>query len=238
MRLAFISDIHGNATALEAVLKDIEQQKVDKIFVLGDLCYRGLEPQRSLDLIKSLDTDVIKGNADEWAVRGVQQGEVPENARAMMNQEQEWIFSKLDKESIDYLKNLPTELNLEYNNTRIHAFHATPNSLFKVVQPSDPDEILREKLMQKEKDIFIYAHIHKPSIRYMDGKCLINTGSVGLPFDGLPHASYAFIEINEEAVETSIRRVQYDVDHVISQFETSDYPNKEKLINMLESASN
>ena len=80
MKLAFISDIHGNATALDAVLQDIKNKNVDKVYVLGDICYRGLEPQRSLELVQSLHTDVIKGNADEWVVRGVQQGEVPDPA--------------------------------------------------------------------------------------------------------------------------------------------------------------
>ena len=110
MKLAFISDIHGNATALDAVLQDIKNKNVDKVYVLGDICYRGPEPQRSLDLVQSLHTDVIKGNADEWVVRGVQQGEVPDPALEMMNKERDWIVSHLESDSIEYLKNLPTEL--------------------------------------------------------------------------------------------------------------------------------
>ena len=78
LKLAFISDIHGNAVALDAVLKDMKEKNVEKVFVLGDLCYRGTEPKRSLELVKSLNCDVIKGNADEWVVRGVREGEVPD----------------------------------------------------------------------------------------------------------------------------------------------------------------
>ena len=69
MRIAFISDIHGNANALDAVLGDIQNRNVEKVYCLGDIAYRGPEPQRSVDLIQSLDTFVIKGNADEWVVR-------------------------------------------------------------------------------------------------------------------------------------------------------------------------
>lgn len=69
MRIAFISDIHGNANALDAVLEDINEKNVDKVYVLGDICYRGSEPQRSQDLVRSLDTGVIKGNADEYGER-------------------------------------------------------------------------------------------------------------------------------------------------------------------------
>ena len=74
MKMAFISDIHGNANALDAVLEDIKNRQVEKVYCLGDIAYRGPEPQRSVELIRSLDTFVIKGNADEWVVRGVQAG--------------------------------------------------------------------------------------------------------------------------------------------------------------------
>ncbi len=185
MRIAFISDIHGNAIALEAVLRDIQDKAADKIYVLGDICYRGPEPKRAIDLVRSLNTDVIKGNADEWVVRGVREGEVAASAFEMMNKERDWIFSQLDEDSIQYLKELPTELNLQFEQVKIHAFHATPNSLFDVVLPFESDEALKEKMMSNEADMYIYAHIHKPFIRYIEGKCLINIGSVGLPFDGL-----------------------------------------------------
>lgn len=236
MRLAFISDIHGNATALESVLQDIKRQNIDEVYVLGDLCYRGPEPLASLNLVQSLDTKVIKGNADEWVVRGVREGEVPDEAYNMMNKERDWIVEKLDDESIDYLKNLPTELQLECNAKKIHAFHATPTSLFDVVLPDASDDILKEKMMSNEADVFIYGHIHKPYIKFINGKCIINTGSVGLPFDGLNKPSYAIVEIENDKIEAKIIRVDYEVDTVIKQFNESDYPNKKLLINMLAEA--
>src|SRR5690606_32088247 len=185
MKLSFLYDINGNAVALDAVIQDIQVNNVDKIYVVGDICYRGPEPQRSLELVRSLNCDVIKGNADEWVVRGVHQGEVPDQALDMMNQERDWIFSQLDQESIDYLEQLPTELTIETEGIKIHAFHATPNSLFDIVPPFESDEGINDRLMVKEADLYIYAHIHKPYIRYINGKCVINIGSVGLPFDGV-----------------------------------------------------
>lgn len=236
MRLAFISDIHGNAIALEAVLNDIRQKSVDKVFVLGDLCFRGPEPKRSLQLVRSLDTDVIKGNADEWVVRGVRSGEVPDNALEIMNKERDWTFSQLDEESIEYLKNLPTELMLEFDHLMIHVFHATPESLFEVVLPSESDQVLVEKMMGKEASIYIYAHIHNPYIRYINGKCIVNIGSVGLPFDGLTKPSYALLDLEEDCVQISIVRVNYDINKVIQQYNDSDYPNSEQMIMILSKA--
>lgn len=237
MRIAFISDIHGNAVALEAVLADLRKKSVDEVFVLGDICFRGPEPKRSLEIIQALNTDVIKGNADEWIVRGIHKGEVPKESLSMMNKERDWTVSKLNHHQLDYLKELPTELNLEYGDIKIHAFHATPNSLFDNVPPSAPDEKLEEQLMINEATIYIYAHIHKPYIRFLHGKCVINTGSVGLPFDGISRSSYVLIDLLADHVEASIVRVTYDIDKVVQQFANEDYPNNEFIIDVLKNGS-
>src|SRR5690625_4680087 len=236
MRLAFIADIHGNAVALESVLNDIQKKSVDKIYVLGDLCYRGPEPQRTLDLIRSLETEVIKGNADEWIVRGNKEGEVPEQVYQIMNAERNWAVSNLNEDSIAYLKGLPTNLNLEFGRVKIQAFHATPNSLFETVQPFDRDGIIQEKFFLQEADIYIFAHIHKSFIRYINGKSVINTGSVSLPFDGINTSSYLLIDIGENYLKTSIIRVEYDVNKVIQQLKELNYPNKKFIISALENS--
>lgn len=237
MKIGIIADIHGNAQALEAVLADIKSRTVDKVIVLGDICYRGPEPQSCIDLIHSLDCEVIKGNADEWVIRGVYQGEVPEQVLNMMRLEREWTLSKLDEESVIYLQKLPQDLKLNVNSIKIHAYHATPHSLFDVVPPNETEGNLISKMMDGEADIFVYAHIHKSYIRYINGKCIINTGSVGLPFDGCNKASYALVEIDDyNNVQTSIIRVDYDVEKVIDQFQLSNYPNKEFMINLLRNA--
>jgi putative phosphoesterase len=236
LKIAFLSDIHGNATALEAVLEDIKARNVDKTYVLGDICYRGPEPKRSLDLVRELDAEVIKGNADEWVVRGVQKGEVPNQALELMNKERAWTLSKLDLESIHYLQSLPLELKIELEGVRIHAYHATPKSLFDIVPPDEPEEKLMETQMIQEAELYIYAHIHKPYIRYTNGKCIINTGSVGLPFDGSNNASYAIVDLNGINYQTAIIRVDYNVEKVINQFSFTDYPNKESMVKILKNA--
>jgi len=236
MKLAFLSDIHGNAIALDTVLEDIKSKNVDKIYVLGDICYRGPEPKRSLELVQSLNCDVIKGNADEWVVRGVQEGEVPGQALEMMNRERDWIYSQLDGEAVAYLEQLPTDLTIEAEGMKIHAFHATPNSLFEVVPPFENDDVISNKLIVNEADLYIYAHIHKPFIRYINGKCVINIGSVGLPFDGVKKSSYGLIEIKDNGFQASIVRVPFDTDKVIRQYQDYNYPNAKAMINILQNA--
>ncbi|CQR46344.1 phosphodiesterase [Paraliobacillus sp. PM-2] len=239
MKLAFISDIHGNAVALEAVLASIKEKEVDNIVVLGDIAYRGPEPKRSIKLIQDLNTTVIKGNADEWIVRGVKQGEVPEQARNLMNQEREWTVSQLDQSALNYLETLPTNLNLTKQGIHMHAFHATPTSLFDVVLPDATNDEIREKIINKyNADIYLYGHIHQSYIRNIDGKTIINLGSVGLPFDGIPKASYAIVEITDGSISTSIERVTYDIEKTIQAYKEANYPNTAMMEQILRTAKN
>lgn len=238
MKYAFISDIHGNAVALEAVLKDITAKNVDKIIVLGDLCFRGPEPKKSLDMIRSLETDVIKGNADEWVMRGVKKGEVPDHTLNMMNKERNWCVSQLDKNDMDFLLGLSRSYKLNIEAMAIEAFHATPDSLFDIVLPQTDDDTIYKRLMSSEAKIFVYGHIHTPFIRYINGKVIINTGSVGLPFDGLTKASYAIVEITSGNFRTSIERVDFDIDKVANLYRSLDYPNTEMMIRLLNHAAN
>jgi putative phosphoesterase len=238
MKAAFISDIHGNAVALEAVLADIGMKQVDKVYVLGDLCYRGPEPKKALELVRSLQTDVIKGNADEWVVRGVRQGEVPEQALELMNIERNWTLGQLEEDDVQYLASLPTELHIRLGTASIHAFHATPTSLFEIVLPGNEDAVLEEKLLSAaEADIYVYAHIHRPYIRSIGGRTLINIGSVGLPFDGLPKASYAIVEVSEGSISTSIERVSFSNEKVIQLYEQVQYPNAAMMSRIIQSGS-
>ncbi|WP_209124654.1 metallophosphoesterase [Alkalihalobacillus sp. BA299] len=235
MKYAFLSDIHGNAVALESVLKDIHSQNVDEIFVLGDICYRGPEPKRALQLVQELNAKVIKGNADEWVVRGVRQGEVPDHLLEIMNTERDWCVSQLDDQDLSYLEQLPTDLEITLpNGTNIYAFHATPTSLFDVVLPETDTTILSKKMMtSNEANLYIYAHIHLPYVRYFNGKCIANLGSVGLPFDGQPLSSYIIIEEKNDQFVVSIQRVIYDTEKVIKQYEKVQYPNLEIMKNVV-----
>ncbi|MDQ0270943.1 metallophosphoesterase family protein [Cytobacillus purgationiresistens] len=229
MKIAFISDIHGNAAALEAVLEDINQRQVDEIAVLGDISFRGLEPKKSLKIVQSLNCRVIKGNADEWVVRGIRQGEVPEYALENMTIERDWTYRHLEEGDIAYLNSLPETIDMNLNGIDIHAFHATPDSLFEVVMPYEEDETLINKLMVKDASVYVYGHIHKPYIRFIDNKCVVNIGSVGLPFDGATQSSYGLIEVKEQAYQVSIIRVSYDVEQELNRLDKSDYPNRDFL---------
>jgi len=231
MKVAFLSDVHGNAVALEAVLADIQLKAIDKVVVLGDLAYRGPEPGRAIQLIRDLHADVVKGNADEWLVRGIVPGEVQDGALERMNLEREWAIERLVDDDLAYLRGLPEQIQLHLSpSVFVHAFHATPGSLFDIVAPDASAVDLRSQLTQTvNADLYMYAHIHHPYVRYVDGKCIANTGSVGLPFDGMAKASYVIVEAEEDRFTVTIQRVAYDVERVIRLYEVGDYPNRETM---------
>lgn len=239
MKIAILSDVHGNAVALDAVIKDLHAKKVERVIVLGDLAYRGPEPARSIEIIQALSDEVIKGNADEWVVRGVRNGEAPQQALAIMQEEQQWIRSRLNEEHVEYLATLPTELYFETEGIRFHAFHATPNNLFQNVLQNEADHELVEKLMKnKDADIYLYGHIHKAYKRIIHGKTVVNVGSVGLPFDGIPKSSYVLIDVLKGQVEFHHIRVPYDLEKVCQLYDAYDYPNATKLKNIIRTGSN
>ncbi|WP_026700901.1 metallophosphoesterase family protein [Salibacterium aidingense] len=231
MDIALLSDIHGNARALKAVLNELKNTSIDQIYILGDLCYRGPEPKNALETVRSTPAKVLKGNADEWVVRGIKQGEVPDSALALMNQEQEWTVERLSTDDIHYLEQLPASfLDTFEESVTMHAIHATPESLFEVVSSDATEEELQQKLgIEKTADIVVYGHIHTPYIKSAGGKTFINTGSVGLPFDGDPRPSYVLLHIENGAFHAGIHRVDYDLDRVMDQYDANDYPNSQQM---------
>ncbi|NJP38885.1 metallophosphoesterase family protein [Alkalicoccus luteus] len=225
MKTALISDVHGNEAALDAVLEDIQSNGVSAIVMLGDISFRGPKPAECLEKIRRHCDYVIKGNADEWAVRGILDGEVPDGALEMMRAEQVFTAGKLSDDQLTYLHNLPSSLELPLNNRRqLFAVHASPESLFTVIpKHAGDDEFTVFNTGNPRADFYAYAHIHDPHYRRIKGKSIINTGSVGLPFDGSPEASYVILDRDDD-IHVQFRRVSYDTARAVQDLTDSGYP--------------
>lgn len=226
MKLAVISDIHGNEQALRSVLDDISKIGASHIAVLGDISYRGAKPKECLDIVRQLHAKVIKGNADEWIVRGVTQGEVPDKALSLMQTEQTWAKAQLLDEDIKYLAELPTTLEIPLSNqSQLFACHATPTSLFDIIPDQAPNTNLQTFVDANERaNYYVYGHIHLPFARSFDSKKILNTGSVGLPFDGDARASYLVFDRTGNDIQIQFRRVSYDIEKACSDLDDAGYP--------------
>ena len=187
MKIAIISDIHGNLEALKATLKDIEKRKVDKIICLGDIIAKGVHPKECLALIRTKCEIVLQGNCDIYfSTEHKNIDEMDEQERKRIK----WNQSLINKEDREYLLNLPFCYEFYMSGSLVRLFHATPTANNKAVLNVDSIETKYQMFLPSEKtqsqdiaDIIIYGHIHHPYMDKIYNKTIINVGSVGNSFD-------------------------------------------------------
>lgn len=187
MKIAIISDIHGNLEALKETLKDIEKQKVDKIICLGDTIAKGVHPKECLELIKNNCEIVLQGNCDEhFSIEHKNIDKMPEIEQKRIK----WCQSLLNKDDRKYLLNLPFCYEFYMSGSLIRLFHATPTANNKAIANTDSIETKYQMFLPSKKtvsqmkaDVIIYGHIHHPYMDKIYNKTLINVGSVGNSFD-------------------------------------------------------
>ena len=187
MKIAIISDIHGNLEALKATLMDIKKRKVDKIICLGDIIAKGVHPKECIELVKKNCEIILQGNCDAHFSKE------HKNIDEMNEQEQKrirWNQSLINKEDRDFLLNLPFCSEFYMSGSLVRLFHATPTINNKAVLNVDSIETKYQMFLPSEKtlsqniaDVVIYGHIHHPYLDKIYNKTIINTGSVGNSFD-------------------------------------------------------
>ncbi|HEX7055581.1 MAG TPA: metallophosphoesterase family protein [Bacilli bacterium] len=233
MKIALLADIHGNDHALEAVLADIADQSADRIVVLGDLVFKGPRPEECVKAIQRLHAQVIRGNIDELVGLGrIQEGfaKSESHAQALLT-EMEWTRGRLSKSELAYLAELPFSLEMELmDGHMLHCVHATPQNVLDIVPMDAKAQQLERMFVNERASIVAYAHIHYPYVKFWNGKTIVNTGSVGLPFDGDPRASYALIETLGDKSSITIRRVKYDIEAAVKAYHKSGHPYADSVI--------
>ena len=236
MRIAVVSDIHGNLTALEAVLADLREASPDLIFHGGDLAHGGASPAQVVERIRELGWPGVLGNTDEMlfatqALTEFAAGSSPQFQPlfAAIEEMAEWTRSALGNERIAWLKALPRE--------QIHApialVHASPDSLWRAPAPEATDAEMIQVYKPLGQPIAVYGHIHRSFVRRMEDLTVVNTGSVSLSYDGDPRASYLLVD-NGDPV---IRRVAYDIDAEIRRITECGIPRADWLAKSLASAA-
>lgn len=187
MKIAIISDIHGNLEALKATLNDIEKRKVDKIICLGDTIAKGIHPKKCIELIRKNCEIVLQGNCDFYF------SSEHDNINEMPEQEQKrikWNQSLISKEDREYLLNLPFCYEFYMSGSLVRLFHATPVANNIAILNVDSIETKYQMFLpskntvsQNIADVVIYGHIHHPYMDKIYNKTIINVGSVGNSFD-------------------------------------------------------
>jgi putative phosphoesterase len=227
-RLAIISDIHGNLPALEAVLADIEVLGITDIYHLGDLVGYNPFPNETVALIAQRGIPGITGNYDQ-AVLGLVADPIGEllNAKItpMGREIYAWTVREVNSQSREFLAAQPRQVSLARGKWRLRLTHGSHRHIKDYVRPSWPNEMVGDLLREVEEDVLLAGHTHIPMVRAVNGKWLVNPGSVGFPKDGNPLAAYAVLELGEELV-VEIRRVEYDIERTIREIATRGLPPK------------
>jgi putative phosphoesterase len=237
MRVAVLSDIHGNRTAFEAVLADVRQCSPDLVLHGGDLADPGSSPVEIVDHIRSLGWPGVMGNTDEMLVQPESLEDFARQSSAtptlwnMIRQIASVTRSLLGEERLAWLSELP----LVRAQADFALVHATPESCWRMPPTEATDAEIEKLYGSLVRPIVIFGHTHRPFIRGIAGqlRLLINTGSVGLSYDGDPRASYLILD---ESIP-SIRRVDYDVEKELKALASCGLPGVEWTAAMLRTSS-
>jgi predicted phosphodiesterase len=243
MKLAVISDIHGNLHALDAVLKDLESVNADKTWVLGDLAAHGSRPAECVEKLREYHTadednfKIIGGNTDRYLVTNarptarkaaedeetyqkyVQQFSVENGSYA-------WATSQLGWENYEFLsKIIGREVRLKaevYGN--VVGYHAIPGNDEYNITEETPDEEAFDSVLDRPLRMGIYGHIHVQVNRDLGRVQLVNPGSVGMSFETPGKAQYAVITFENGTADIDLCEVDYDMDAVAADLQQVGHP--------------
>ncbi|MFL5735246.1 MAG: metallophosphoesterase family protein [Chloroflexia bacterium] len=234
MKIAVISDIHGNCMALEAVLTDLEQHPADTLVCLGDAIQGGAQPAQTVAALRRLACPVVMGNADAWLLTG----ENTSPTEAITEQQlavREWTLHQLSDADKQFIQSFrPTiEIELEGGRTLL-CFHGSPHSFDDLIFPETPEDDFQRLLDGSDPSfLFTGGHTHLQQVRRLGDSFFFNPGSVGVAFNRHqpeenlrldPWAEYAALISQGDRLALEFRRVPYDPAQLIRTTLSSGRP--------------
>jgi putative phosphoesterase len=231
MRVAIVSDVHGNRRAFEAVLADLRLAAPDLVLHGGDLAYGGAHPAEIIDQVHSLGWAGVRGNTDEmlWAPKSLATfADTAPKIAPLLSRIQEMIpatVASIGEKRLRWLEGFPCE----YSGEGFCLVHASPGDLWRAPTSGASDEELQSTYAALGAGIVVYGHIHCSYIRRLQSMTVANSGSVSQSYDGDTRAAY--LVIDGESV--AIRRVEYDVESEAKDVLRSGLPYAEWLSRIL-----
>jgi predicted phosphodiesterase len=238
MRVALISDMHGNAIGLDAVLAEVEREQVEEIVCLGDVAQGGAQPAEVVDRLRELGCRCVFGNSDEFLLTLDPEGsgeDVDEEERERLLRRGEWSRERLGPDRLEFLRAFEPVIELETDEGRIVCCHATPTSNTEIILPETP----RDRLATLIGDAagVVGGHVHLQWLRRVGTSFWACAGSVGLAYEHLdpeplperpfePWAEYAIVTGSPLRIE--FRRVPFDVGAVVRAIRESGMPDADR----------
>lgn len=236
MRLAVLSDIHGNAYALDIALADLEENPADAVVCLGDAIQGGAQPAETVLRLRSLAIPIVMGNADAWLLTGQETGaeDIPAERLKKMQAVREWSLSKLSDTDRAFIGSFQPTVTIPLSDTKkLLCYHGSPASFDEVLLPDAPYETFLNALGGDPGTLYCGGHTHVQFLRRVRDTFHFNPGSIGLahshhqPDDDFHTdavAEYAVLTVENDRVALEFRRVPYAADAVIEIFRRSGRP--------------
>jgi predicted phosphodiesterase len=208
VRVAALYDVHGNLPAVDAVLAEIETERVDRIVVGGDVLWGAFQSE-CVAALRAFGALFVAGNCER-------------DVLAAANDSSAWCREQLTADELDFVAGWPATVELEVDGLGIVVFcHATPRSDEEILTRTTRDADVADALSGVTADVVVCGHTHVQYDRQVPGgPRLVNAGSVGLPYQGEPGAFWALLDADVE-----LRRTAYDVDAAVSSLATSGFPS-------------
>lgn len=217
MRVAVLSDVHGNTVALRAVLAELEREQPELIVFGGDLTW-GPHPEETFELTRGLDARFVRGNADRAVLENRSE-----------SKKEKWMQANHTPEAREFLGSFEEHVVVDVDGLGAVRFsHGSPRSDEECVTPETPEERVREFSSGVDERVIVTAHVHIQFDREVGGIRSVNAGSVGLPYEGKPGAYWALLGPGVE-----FRRTEYDLGETIARYRATDYPDVEELIELM-----
>jgi len=236
MRVAVISDMHGNDLAFEAVETDIQNQTIDQIVCLGDAIQGGPQPAEAVRRLLRLNCPVVMGNADAWLISGIETAEegIPAERLKKMEEVRAWSLSQLTEDDRNFISSFQPTITLRLEaGLDLLCFHGSPISFDDVILPAALEEEFQKFLGAYSGHILTGGHTHAQQIRRIGKLFFFNPGSVGFAyshnqsdddFRADPWAEYAILTLERGQISLEFRRVPFDAEELIRIYHESGRP--------------
>ena len=226
MRLAILSDIHANLHALQAVWQDVNAQRPDRVYCLGDLVGYGAHPNEVIAFLKAQEVPTVLGNYDEGVGFdlddcGCAYRTAEERRRG--DESLQWTRAHTTHGHKAYLRGLAPNFRLEDVRPHLLLVHGSPRKINEYVFEDRPQSTFERLAALAGTDLLLFGHTHLPYLKRIERTLFVNAGSVGKPRGGDPRAVYVMVNLTiDPSVE--FRRVEYDVEGAAAAIRGSGLP--------------
>lgn len=224
MKVALISDIHGNATALDAVLDEIAAEQVDQVICLGDVITGGPQPQQVVQLLRDVQAVLVLGNGDHRLHNPISPEGLEGHLKILVETEI-WARQVLTEDDLDWLRKATLVYRTQVEDKQLLCCHASPRRVNEDIVAELSDAELAEILQGHSFDILAAGHTHVPMLRKFGHSVLINPGAVGSPAGEGPVARYAVLSIGSGHISVNFCSLAYNIEPAVAFARASGMPH-------------